>query len=257
MASIEPKLEQLALKIGGDIFECRCFKEVEVSVIYSKGKGQKFEGNREIFLFEPNDTIQILISKDQLAYLVDSDTDKLVRTISKVGANKLKDAMRAKKLKSFSIEDLDDEDKLEGKYRYFIATPFKDSKSFGDYVTIKKWRSPKEGLFGEITYNQLLQPKEMVRLELVNDEKRNKKQSYDLGNGADTLDKEGLKNKLVAIQIRDKDDLYFASSKMYNNMNAAKQYFIDDKYLMNEAMNELDIISLARLYIDLETLEKL
>lgn len=257
MASIEPKLEQLALKIGGDIFDCKCFKYVEVSCVYAKGKGQKFEGNRESFYLEPNDTIQILIDNEGLLYFVEFDNGKLVRTVSKVGANKLKDAMRAKKLKSFSIEDLDDEDKLEGKYRYFIATPFKDSKSFGDYVTIKKWRSPKEGLFGEITYNQLLQPKEMVRLELVNDEKRNKKQSYDLGNGADTLDKEGLKNKLVAIQIRDKDDLYFASSKMYNNMNAAKQYFIDDKYLANEAMNELDIISLARLYIDLETLEKL
>ena len=62
--------------------------------------------------------------------------------------------MRAKKLKSFSIDDTDDEDKLEGKYRYFIATPFKDGNSFGDYATIKRWRSPKEGLYGEITYKK-------------------------------------------------------------------------------------------------------
>lgn len=257
MASIEPKLEQLALKIGGDIFDCKCFKYVEVSVIYAKGKGQKFEGDREVFYFEPNDNIQILISDDQLAYLIDEETDKLVRTISKVGANKLKDAMRAKKLKSFSIDETDDEDKLEGKYRYFIATPFKDGNSFGDYATIKRWRSPKEGLYGEITYNQLLQPIEMVKLELVNDEKRNKKQSYDLGNNADKLDKDTLKTKMLSLNIKDKDDLYAEASKLYNNMNAAKQYFIDDKYLMNINMPDLDIISLARLFIDLETLKGL
>jgi len=255
MANINPKLEQLALKIGGTIYDCKCFKYVEVTVIYAKGKAFKFEGDREVFYYEAGDEAQVLVDNDQLIYTVDEDADKLVRTVSKVGTNKLLNAMKAKKVKTFDIEVANPEaDTLEGKYKYFIATPFKDSKAFKDYVSIKKYNKPKEGLYGEITYNQLLQPKEMVRLELVSDD-NNKKQSYDLDNGSDKLDKNSLRDKLISMNIRDKDDLYSNAMKMYNEMNAAKQYFIDDKYLKRGSLNDLDIISLARAYIDLQTLK--
>lgn len=255
--NISKVLEKLAKDTKSVVYDCIGTKYVEVSMIESKDGGQSFSGNREVYFLDKDDNIQIVINEQKDVFMLDPENDKIVaRTISNRGANKFLNSVKLKELKDFS--DMDRKN-VDG-HLYYVVKNFSVDKfdikdSNAEIISTKRYRSPEEGIFGEVVVDRILEPYIIIENDLATDIK-DKKQSYDLKNGSNAS-VSTIKNRLVKDKITNKDDLFKEVSRLYDGVSDSKQYFVDNKYMLQDNyIADLDIITLARLYIDLKTLEK-